>query len=469
MNINGLTEDSRLVRPGMLFAALSGNRTDGIKFIQNALGNGATTLLVPQDATIPENCSAEIIKSDNVRLDFALLCAKFYARQPQTLIGVTGTSGKTSTTNMVRQIWQKLGKTTGVLGTLGALTDAWQIHDDSMTTPPAEKLFALLQRMADSHVTHAAMEISSHALEQHRVDGVRLAAAAFTNLSRDHLDYHADMDAYFAAKAKLFTDLLPHNAPAIINTDTVYGQRLKDQIAKQVQTLDVGANAQFLRITSIAAAGAGQDISVVFQGREHSFTLPLAGTFQALNACLSAAIVLAVEPALGFDDIRPALESMQGIEGRLQPVSGHPKGALVFVDYAHKPEGLEQVLDTLRPATKGRLVCVFGCGGNRDKGKRPIMGKIAADKADIVIITDDNPRHEDAATIRAEIAVGAPAATVTAGRAEAIAHAVALLNAGDTLVIAGKGHETYQIIGDEVLPFSDLEVAKTAMERLSNQ
>lgn len=462
--LKGLTEDSRLVQPGYLYAALPGTKQNGTAFVTDAVTRGASALLLPMgfDASnIPP--SVQCLFSNTPRHDFALLCAQFYTQQPAHLVGVTGTSGKTSVVTMVAQIWRALGFNAGTVGTLGVITPTWQVKDDTMTTPAPEKLFTMLQKMAASGTNHVAMEITSHALAQHRVDGVQLSAAAFTNLSRDHLDYHSTMETYFEAKNELFKRILPHGYPAIINTDDAFGLELANRLPN---ALSVGRAGQFIKLLSSEPTATGQIVVLEFQGKPHTLNLPLGGAFQASNALVAIGLVMADAQNIPLEKVVEAASQITGITGRLEQVHGHKQGAKIYVDYAHKPDGLEQVLNTLRPHTKGQLICLFGCGGDRDAGKRPIMGEIATRLADVVIVTDDNPRTENAAKIRADVLAGAPNAIEIGGRDRAIQQAVAMLQAGDTLLVAGKGHETYQIIGDKTFPFSDVEHVKQALADL---
>ncbi len=455
--IKGLTADSRMARRGWLFAALPGKYADGAAFVNDAVINGASFVLAKPGTVIKGD--AQLIESDNPRADFPLIAAAFYKLQPQVVCAVTGTNGKTSTVSFTRQIWESLGRQSASLGTLGIRTRAG-IKAGSMTTPDPVTLHAELADLAASGVTHLAMEASSHGLHQHRLDGVRLAAAAFTNLSRDHLDYHQTMDAYRAAKARLLFDLLPKGNKAVINADDDAGAWLLDNCAqKNIPVIDFGHAAKTLKLVSQTPQPVGQTLVVQADGQNHTVNLPLAGLFQGMNALCAAGLVLASDESLKFADLVPHLESLAMVPGRLQAVTGHKGGAAVYVDYAHSPHGLETVLKALRPHTAGRLVCVFGAGGDRDKGKRPLMGAVVAELADIAIITDDNPRTEDAATIRAEISAACPDATVIGDRRAAISYAIGLLQAGDVLVIAGKGHEQGQTIGDIVHPFDDVGVA----------
>ena len=456
--IASLAADSRAVEPGALFFAMQGSRTDGLAHAAQALGRGAAAVLYQEDTALPEGISG--IGVPNIRLALAEAAARFYPAQPGTIIAVTGTSGKTSVTAFVRQIWAALGHQAASLGTLGVVAPSGPRYG-SLTTPDPITLHDTVQRLAADGVTHLAVEASSHGLDQHRLDGLRLAAGGFTNLSHDHLDYHATMDVYREAKMRLFNALLRPGQAAVIDAD-----------ADAASTVGVVAMARGL--TVMTTGRAGQDIhllaadphrfetrlELVHRGRTFDLDLPLAGAFQVSNALLAAGLCIAT----GDDPVAvlAALPGLQGAPGRLDRAGTHG-GAPVFVDYAHKPDALDKVLGTLRPYAPGRLVVVFGCGGDRDAAKRPLMGAIATRGADVVIVTDDNPRGEDPAAIRAAILAEAPGATEIADRRHAIEAAVGMLREGDVLVVAGKGHETGQIVGTTVLPFSDHDAIRTAI------
>ncbi len=458
--IAGLTADSRQVREGYLFAALPGSKQDGTAFIPDAIAHGAAAILAPE-GTIIDNDDIVLITDDNPRRALAHMAAKYYAQQPRVIAAVTGTSGKTSTVSFTQQLWALAGIThSASLGTLGIRAPGMNRYG-SLTTPDTVSLHAQLADLAAAGVTHLAMEASSHGLDQYRLDGVNITAAAYTNLSRDHLDYHADMDDYFAAKARLFNDILPDTGVAVIHIDDLYGKVLFDICAKRnLNALTMGTGDADIALLSRTPHPAGQDITLRVLGETFDVRLPLVGDFQVLNALAALGLVLAEGQKPG--DIVPLLAKLQGVPGRLQLVPGHKKGAAVYVDYAHKPGALETVLKTLRPHTEGRLVCLIGCGGDRDPGKRPMMGRIAATLADVAIITDDNPRSENPASIRAAMMADAPGAIEIPGRHDAIRRGVAMLEKGDVLVVAGKGHEQGQIIGDEVLPFDDVEEVQSA-------
>lgn len=455
--IAGLTCDSRKVAAGFLFAALPGAKADGRSFIARAVEQGAVAILAPPgtQAAVP------VIESDDPRHAFALMAAAFHGRQPAFMAAVTGTNGKTSTANFARQIWARLNHPAAALGTLGVIAEGWP-RQSSLTTPDSADLHQLLAELAQFGITHACMEASSHGLDQSRLDGVSLKAAAFTNLSRDHLDYHPDMAAYWVAKRRLFDTLLPQGGAAIINADQPQSGELLQIAQKRGQTvLDYGRNAQAIQVIEITPTAHGQDLDLVVLGQAARIHLPLAGRFQVENALAALGLVLAsgVAPQAALN----AMEGLTGVPGRLQQVGVKANGAAVYVDYAHTPDALETVIAALKPHARARLVVLFGCGGDRDPGKRPIMGEIAARLADHVIITDDNPRSEDPARIRAAILATCPNAEEIADRGQAIDTAITRLQPGDLLILAGKGHEEGQIIQDRTLPFSDALAAQNAI------
>lgn len=457
--INGLTADSRMVCKGGLFAALQGKIADGRLFIADALTNGAAFILAPEGTTLPEGAQATLITDANPRRRFALLAAGFYKLQPSTIAAVTGTNGKTSTVTFASQLWDALGHTSASLGTLGIISRI-TMKKGGLTTPDPVQLHAELADLAGAGVTHLAMEASSIGIDQNRLDGVKLSAAAFTNLTHDHLDYHGTMEAYFVSKMRLFDTLLPKDAPAVIYTDDEYGAKLSAVVTQPKIRIGSAPDCE-IRLVKQTPTPFGQILDVSVNGKSFTIKLPLVGLFQGINALTAAGIVMGTEK-IPFEILAPHLEKLQVVPGRLQLVPGAP----VYVDYAHTPHGLETVLKALRPHTAGRLVVVFGCGGDRDKGKRPVMGGIATKLADLAIITDDNPRSENPAIIRAEIRAGAPNSAEIGDRRTAIREAVAGLDAGDVLVIAGKGHEQGQIVGSNVLPFDDVEEAANAIKEM---
>lgn len=459
-DILGLTCDSRQVSPGFLFAALPGGHADGRAFIGEAIGRGAVAVLAPT-GTVIENGATALITDANPRRRFARLAAAFHARQPAVVVAVTGTNGKTSVANFTRQIWAGLDLPAASLGTVG-LVSPRLVDTSPLTTPDPVTLHSMLSRLAADGVGHAAIEASSHGLDQYRLDGVTLAAAAFTNLTRDHLDYHGDMTRYRQAKWRLFDELLPPGAGAVINADSpeaeALGRLCRD---RGLKLLTVGRAGADIRLLAANPAAAGQDLDLQVCGRRSRLHLPLAGAFQADNALL--ALGLAIATGARAEAATSVLADLRGVAGRLQRVATTPAGAAVYVDYAHTPDALETVLTALRPHAAGRLLVVFGCGGDRDPGKRPQMGAIAARLADQVVVTDDNPRNEQPAVIRAEILAASPKAMDVGDRRLAIRTAIGALAAGDVLVVAGKGHETGQTIAGQVFPFDDAEEVRLAL------
>jgi UDP-N-acetylmuramoyl-L-alanyl-D-glutamate--2,6-diaminopimelate ligase len=453
--VSGLTADSRKVTAGMVFFAIPGSKMDGTSFVPQALAAGAS-------AVVAERGTGEdgVIVVPDVRAALARGAARFFPRQPATIVAVTGTSGKTSVTTFVRQIWASSGHAAASLGTIGVVAPGGSTYG-SLTTPDPVTLHRTLDGLAADGVTHLAVEASSHGLDQRRLDGLRLAAGAFTNLSHDHLDYHADAADYLRAKLRLFDTLLQARQPAVIDADhPVAAQVIGAARARGLDVFTVGRDGHDLHLQQTIPTGFATELTINHAGRTFELLLPLAGAFQVSNALVAAGLCLAT--GSGLTAVVHALTLLEGAPGRLDRVGDHA-GAPVFVDYAHKPDALDKVLATLRPYAKGRLVVVFGCGGDRDAAKRPLMGAIATRGADIVIVTDDNPRSEDPAAIRAAILAAAPGAIEIGDRRAAIEAAVALLRTGDVLVIAGKGHETGQIVGPDVLPFSDHETARAAL------
>ncbi len=453
--ISGLTADSRQVRPGFLFAALAGVKTDGAKYIAEAVARGAAAILTGEDAPADVPAHVRVIRDPNPRHRLARIAARFYGDQPALTVAVTGTNGKTSVVSFLRQIWERSGAEAASLGTTGIHFNGAE-EPLAHTTPDPVALHEKLAMLARRGVTHLAFEASSHGLAQYRLDGVRLRAGAFTNISRDHMDYHTDFEDYFAAKMRLFADLLPEGAPAIIDADSEAGQRVADIAGKRgLEVFTVGRSGEGMRLLAAERNGFGQKLSIRHDGRARDILLPLAGDFQASNALVALGLALAT--GLDADTAFAAAEKLRGAKGRLD-LAGHAStGGPVFIDYAHTPAALENAIAALRPYAQGLLHVVFGCGGDRDRGKRPLMGEIAARLADRVYVTDDNPRTENPAAIRAEILAAAPGAAEIGDRREAIAAAIAAMQPGDALLIAGKGHETGQIVGDTALPYSDHE------------
>src|SRR3982075_3428881 len=458
--IAGLSADSRAVAPGFLFVAVPGTKADGLAFVAQAVSAGAVAVMAERaPPALPAGVA--FVQVGNVRRALALAAAKFHSRQPATIAAVTGTSGKTSVAAFTRQIWAALGHKAASIGTIGVVSPQGEIYG-SLTTPDPVALHRTLDGLAREGVTHLAIEASSHGLDQHRLDGVRVGVASFTNLSRDHLDYHATTEAYLAAKLLLFARVVRPDGAAVIMADSAEAAIVAEAARRRgLDVMTVGRRGEGIRLVEDTIDGFAQTLRLAHAGKTYRVRLPLVGSFQVENALVAAgqAIATGGDPAAVFH----AREGLEGAKGRLERV-GRRNGAPIFVDYAHKPDALAKAIEALRPYVGGRLVVVFGAGGDRDHGKRPLMGAIAAEKADRVIVTDDNPRSEDPATIRAAILAAAPGATEIGDRPEAIGRALAELKTGDVLLIAGKGHETGQIVGKQTLPFSDHEAVATALE-----
>ena len=459
VDVRDLALDSRKVKAGALFAAMPGSKLDGREFVPAAIKVGATAILAldgSRFSDLPQGVA--VLTSKEPRRALALIAARFFGRQPHCIAAVTGTGGKTSTVAFARQLWSLEGREAASIGTLGIISR--KLNDPgSLTTPDPIALQRLLAQLADNGVSHLAMEASSHGLDQHRQDGVKVTAAAFTNLSQDHLDYHVDMARYFEAKARLFSALLPEGGTAVVNMKLAQAPRLIEIARKRRQSLITFGNGEAdIRILKQKPTPQGQLLELSLFGAHHVTEFPVAGGFQAEN--LLAALGLVIGSGSDANKMAGLIGRLVGVPGRIEHVADTPAGGAVYVDYAHKPGALEAVLNTLRPHAARQLVVVFGCGGDRDRGKRPMMGEIATRLADRVIVTDDNPRSEVPAAIRAEVLAKAPGAIEVGDRAEAIRVAMSELRAGDLLVIAGKGHETYQIVGDKTYPFDDAEVAR---------
>jgi UDP-N-acetylmuramoyl-L-alanyl-D-glutamate--2,6-diaminopimelate ligase len=461
-DVTGIASDSRKVKPGDLFVALSGTKADGSAFVADAVSRGAAAAVVAAGTSV--DASVPVVAVREPRRFLALAAARFYGRQPETMVAVTGTAGKTSVAAFTRQIWAHAGHAAAMIGTTGVVAPGRSDYG-SLTTPDPVSLHALLAELADAGVTHAAMEASSHGLDQSRLDGVKLSAGAFTNLGRDHMDYHPTVEHYMASKMRLFDTLLPKGAPAVVYADDEWSGTAIDTARKagcDVRT--VGRKGDYLALKRVEHFRHKQTAEIHVGGDIFEGHIPLAGDFQVANALVAAG--LAMSTGVPAATAMAALEKLVGASGRLELVGHAKNGALAYVDYAHKPDALENVLTSVRPFTTGRVIVVFGCGGDRDKGKRPIMGEIATRLADVVIVTDDNPRSEVPAVIRSEIMAAAKGATEIGDRAEAIGAAVAMLSAGDTLIVAGKGHEEGQTIGSVTLPFSDHAELRKALEEL---
>ncbi|NEU11849.1 UDP-N-acetylmuramoyl-L-alanyl-D-glutamate--2,6-diaminopimelate ligase [Methylobacterium sp. BTF04] len=473
--VTGLTADSRNVAPGCVFVAVPGTVADGRLFAAKAAAAGAVAVVGEGERPDDLDAAVPYLTVPDVRRALALGAARFHPGQPESVVAVTGTSGKSSVADFVRQILSRIGRDSASLGTVGIVTNRGASYG-SLTTPDPVTLHRTLAGLARDGITDLAMEASSHGIEQRRLDGVRLTAVGFTNLGRDHLDYHATIEEYLAAKLRLFTTLAEPGIPAVINADGAYADRvIAAAFAHKLLVRTTGRKGETIKLLDAETDGFHQRLHLRAPGRLHrqldedyAVRLPLVGAFQVENALLAAGLVLAT-PAGNSDRVGviAALEHLIGVPGRMERI-GEVNGALCLVDYAHKPEALDSVLTALRPFASGRLHLVFGCGGDRDRGKRPLMGAIAAARADAVIVTDDNPRSEDPAAIRAAILAAAPGAIEIGDRAEAIRTAVRSLAPGDVLVVAGKGHETGQIVGTSVLPFSDHDVLRAAIaERTS--
>lgn len=462
--IVGITADSRTVRPGMLFAALPGARQDGRKFIEAAVAAGASAILAGEDAP---GLSIPVVTVHDPRRAYALATRVFYGNQPPVCVAVTGTNGKTSVATFCRQMFARQGLKAASLGTLGICRSTpgqadMQLTQPGLTTPDAGDLASQLADLAQQGVTHVALEASSHGLDQRRLDGVTLTAAAFLNLTQDHLDYHGSMEAYQQSKLRLFDTLLPTGASAVINADSdAAAAFLATSVTRGHRCITVGTHGQALMLTARQPTPEGQRLEIKVESQSFTVHLPLAGAFQAANALAAAGLVISTGGAP--EATLASLEHLVGASGRLQRVGTGSRGGEAYVDYAHTPDGLETVLSALRPHARGRLIVVFGAGGDRDRGKRPLMGAIAAKRADVAIVTDDNPRSEPPDAIRKEIRSQSSNLLEIADRREAIIAAVAMLDQGDVLVVAGKGHEQGQIIGNVVHPFDDVTVVAEAL------
>lgn len=493
LTIRHVTADSRQVTPDTLFVAIPGVKQDGAAFLPQAIEKGAVAALVGIESTLPAlPADFPVIRTENIRLALAKIAAAFYGKQPPYVVAVTGTDGKTSTADFFRQLAHLCGHKSASIGTLGVFDgEGRKLAEGVHTTPDPVRLHQLLKELAEQGITHVCMEASSHGLDQYRLDGVKLAAAAFTNLTRDHLDYHGDEESYFRAKARLFEELLPDDGYGVINNDDARAEYLenvcieKGRYAIFGRTPGTGGEDQRLLIQDLKPLPDGQQASVSFlrernrkkkgilkflqpthQDETIALMLPIVGAFQVYN--MLAAVGLMISCGEKVETLLPLLPQLKGVPGRLEHVATLTSGASVYIDYAHTPAALANILKTLRPHTENQLAVVFGCGGDRDAGKRPEMGKAAATYADRVFVTDDNPRSEDPALIRASVMAAAPGAKEVAGRREAIYAALASLHKGDVLVIAGKGHETEQIIGEQKLHFSDAEVVREWVDKERN-
>jgi len=460
LDIAGIAADSRKVKPGFLFFAIAGAKADGANYAKQAVAAGAAAVAAEQ---APQGLPATVafVPVKNARRALAMAAAKFFPRQPGTIAAVTGTSGKTSVAAFTRQIWTELGLQAASVGTIGVVSPQGEKYG-SLTTPDPVELHRTLDQLAGEGVTHLALEASSHGLDQHRLDGVRIAAGAFTNLSRDHLDYHPTLEAYLAAKLRLFEDLVAPKGTAVIDVDDCYAGQVVEAARKRgLKIMTVGVGGDDIKLVDGAIDGFAQRVTITHGGETYKVKLPLVGAFQVQNAAVAAGLAIAT----GADPVRVfgSLEKLIGAKGRLE-LAGSNNGAPIFIDYAHKPDALKKALEALRPYASGKLTVVFGAGGDRDVGKRPIMGRIAHENADRVIVTDDNPRSEQPAAIRAAILAAAPGATEIGDRSAAIRAGIDALQKGDVLLIAGKGHETGQIVGEKVLKFSDHDAVAAALQ-----
>ena len=475
-DINGLAVNSEQVKKGDLFFALPGTTLDGHCFIDDAIGRGAVAIVTDERTVSTKlGISIPIVQTDNPRWVMAKAAARFWPEQPSLISAVTGTNGKTSTVDFMRQIWARVSWSSISIGTIGMRGSSMNKPETpipdiaQLTTPDSLDLHASIAAVAKQGVTHLALEASSHGLQQHRLDGLNIHVAGFTNLSRDHLDHHQSMDDYFAAKVRLFENLLIEGGSAVINIDDAYGERIVELLKDRhivVKTYGTRKAADFY-IKKISTADFGLDLDVVYENKTWRIPLALAGTFQAMNAV--AAAIMCHLSGLPLHDSLGSLAYLKSVPGRMQVVHGHPESAQIIVDYAHTPDALAAALAALRPAATGKLAVLFGCGGDRDKGKRVEMGQVASTGADQIFVTDDNPRTEDAAGIRASIISACPNAIEISSRAKAIAAALSSIGPGDVLLIAGKGHETVQLVGNESLPFDDAAIASHLMMQMQKE
>ena len=456
--VTGFAIDHRKVAPGTIFGAFQGARANGEDFIGDAVAGGAIAVVARPEVAVD---GALVITDRNPRERFARLAAQFFAPFPDVAVAVTGTNGKTSTVEMTRQLWRMAGHSTASIGTLGVSTADDRVVT-GLTTPDVVTFLANVAGLAREGVTHVAFEASSHGLSQYRTEGLPVAAAAFTNLSRDHLDYHGDMATYFTAKLRLFSEVLDVDGTAVIWADDANSPRVLDLArARGNRALTVGERGETLRLIERVPSLLGQTLVVEAEGKAHRILLPLIGAYQAANALVAAGLVIATGGSVV--DTLASLSRLQPVRGRLERAAISRAGAPIYVDYAHTPDALEAAMAALKPHVSGRLILVFGAGGDRDEGKREPMGRVAASLADLVVVTDDNPRNEQPAAIRAMVLRGAPSAREIGDRREAIRFAVAEAGPEDIVLVAGKGHESGQVIGDRVLPFDDVQVVRESV------
>ncbi len=449
--LQGVTQDSREVAEGYLFAALQGDTVDGRDYIDDAIKNGATVIL--SDKTVKIDGAVKAVLVDNPRQTFSHVVSEYYQNQPPLIVAVTGTNGKSSVVHFINQLWRAAGKKSGFIGTLSG----------NLTTPDPVIIHANLRQMQAEGITHVAMEASSHGLEQYRMDGVKISVAAFTNFSQDHLDYHKEMESYFSSKTRLFSELLTQNGVAVLNADSAEEyKRLKNLcVERGIRVISYGAEGEDIKLISVATQGITQEIKAEILGRMYRFVLPLVGHFQVANVLCALGCIFAEDDS-DIDFWMGFLSGLDSVPGRLQLVTGG--GLRAYVDYAHTPDALENVLDALRPDTKGRLLCVFGCGGDRDSSKRSQMGKVVSRIADVAIVTDDNPRSENPEDIRRQVLSGMnDTALEIADRRAAILAAVEMMDEDDVLLVAGKGHEQGQIFNGGIEPFDDVEEVHKAL------
>lgn len=453
--VTGFAIDHRKVVAGSVFGAFKGAVFNGEDFIDQAVDRGAIAVVARPEASVER---VPLVSDPEPRRLFAGLAAKFYAPFPETVVAVTGTNGKTSTVEMARQMWRMSGHRSASIGTLGVTTSDDQVST-GLTTPDIVTFLNNMAGLKRMGISHVAYEASSHGLDQHRAEGVPLAAAAFTNFSRDHLDYHQTMEAYFEAKMRLFEELLPPGKPAVVWTDDAKSDEVIERSRRRGhELLTVGLSGETIRLIERKPTSLGQTLMLEHGRKAHRLALPLIGAYQAANVLTAAGLVLATGGK--WEATFAAMQRVAPVRGRLERAVISRGGVPVYIDYAHTPDALEAAIAALRPHVEGRLITVFGAGGDRDQGKRPQMGEVAARLSDVVIVTDDNPRSEDPARIRAEVMAGASGATEVPGRREAIAEAIRIAREGDIVLVAGKGHETGQIIGDRVLTFDDALVAR---------
>ncbi|WP_260482510.1 UDP-N-acetylmuramoyl-L-alanyl-D-glutamate--2,6-diaminopimelate ligase [Sphingomicrobium flavum] len=454
-HVTGFAIDHRKVVEGNIFGAFKGAKFNGEDFITEAVERGAVAVVTRPGV---DTGTAFRIESDNVRKDFADLAARYYGPYPKHIVAVTGTNGKTSTVEMTRQIWRMMGRRAASIGTLGVTTGDDQVKT-GLTSPDIVTFLSNMAGMKKMGIDHVAYEASSHGLDQYRSEGLPVKVGAFTNFSRDHLDYHADMDQYFAAKMRLFDEVVADGGAAVVWTDDPKSDEVIARVkGRGLKLYTVGSRGDTIRLGERRSTPLGQALNITHDGQQQLLKLPLIGAYQAANVLVAAGLALACGGK--WHDVFGAMGRLSPVRGRLERAVISRKGAPVYVDYAHTPDALEAAIAALRPHVEGRLITVFGAGGDRDIGKRAPMGEVAAAHSDVVIVTDDNPRSEDPATIRAQIMQGAPDAIEIDGRRDAIAAAIKEARAGDIVLLAGKGHEQGQIVGDQVLPFDDVEVAR---------